>query len=92
VTKPTCSIHIKYHNTTPIITIQSSNIMSGLLGNDKNKQEGGVADGATGVAKTGTGIVGNTLSGLTNTVGGVVGGAGEYLSSLSPDLFFNVLG
>lgn len=29
--------------------------MSGLLGNDKNKQEGGVADGATGVAKTGTG-------------------------------------
>lgn len=24
--------------------------MSGLLGNDKNKQEGGVADGATGVA------------------------------------------
>lgn len=29
--------------------------MSGLLGNDKKQQEGGVADGATGVAKTGTG-------------------------------------
>lgn len=29
--------------------------MSGLLGNDKKKEEGGLAEGATGVAKTGTG-------------------------------------
>lgn len=29
--------------------------MSGLLGNDKKQNEGGIADGATGVAKTGTG-------------------------------------
>lgn len=29
--------------------------MSGLLGNDNKKQDNGIADGATGVAKTGTG-------------------------------------
>lgn len=36
------------------------------MNNDQNK-------GVTGVAKTGTGILGNTVSGLSNTVGGVVG-------------------
>ncbi|KAH8776580.1 hypothetical protein F5883DRAFT_545059 [Diaporthe sp. PMI_573] len=64
--------------------------MSGLLGNDKNKQEGGVADGATGVAKTGTGILGNTLSGVTNTVGGVVGGASRGLGETVTGVTGNV--
>lgn len=36
------------------------------MNNDQNK-------GVTGVAKTGTGILGNTVSGLSNTVGGAVG-------------------
>ncbi|KAK7742326.1 hypothetical protein SLS53_004471 [Cytospora paraplurivora] len=65
--------------------------MSGLLGNDnKNQQGSGIADGATGVAKTGTGILGGTLSGVTNTVGGVVGGAsrgvGETVNAATGDL------
>lgn len=36
------------------------------MNNDQNK-------GVTGVAKTGTGILGNTVSGVSNTLGGVVG-------------------
>ncbi|KAG8169512.1 hypothetical protein KVR01_000257 [Diaporthe batatas] len=62
--------------------------MSGLLGNDKNKQEDGL--GVTGAAKTGTGILGNTVSGLTNTLGGVVGGAsrgvGETVNAVTGDV------
>lgn len=77
--------------------------MSGLLGNNNNKNtQENVTDGATGVAKTGTGsknfplgypapaiflplthtpisVLGDTLSGVTNTVGGVVGGASRGL-------------
>lgn len=47
--------------------------MSDFLGGNKNNS--GEDSGVTGVAKTGTGILGNTVSGLTNTVGGIVGGA-----------------
>ncbi|TLS20218.1 uncharacterized protein PpBr36_11507, partial [Pyricularia pennisetigena] len=59
--------------------------MSGLFDNKDNKDSG-----ATGVAKTGTTTLGNTLSGLTNTVGGVVGGAsrgvGETVSGVTGGL------
>lgn len=44
--------------------------------NDNNK-------GVTGAAKTVTGILGNTVSGVSNTVGGVVG-ASTYLPTLLP--------
>ncbi|CAN8097947.1 unnamed protein product [Discula destructiva] len=62
--------------------------MSGLLGGDKkNNNTDSVTDGATGVAKTGTGILGDTLSGVTSTVGGIVGGAsrgvGETVSGVT---------
>lgn len=46
------------------------------MNNDQNK-------GVTGVAKTGTGILGNTVSGLSNTVGGAVGMS--FFSSLALD-------
>ncbi|KAJ4393928.1 hypothetical protein N0V93_003145 [Gnomoniopsis smithogilvyi] len=54
--------------------------MAGLLNNkDQKNTQDSVTDGATGIAKTGTGILGDTLSGVTNTVGGVVGGASRGL-------------
>lgn len=59
---PATSHHISTRQIHPslqpkYLTSTATNLfkMSGLLGNDKKQQEGGVADGATGVAKTGTG-------------------------------------
>lgn len=49
--------------------------MSGLLNNSSSKDSEN--SGVAGVAKAGTSALGNTVSGLTNTVGGVVGGAGR---------------
>ncbi|KAF3761853.1 hypothetical protein M406DRAFT_342551 [Cryphonectria parasitica EP155] len=53
--------------------------MSNLFNNKDQNNTDSVTDGATGVAKTGTGILGDTLSGVTNTVGGAVGGASRGL-------------
>lgn len=48
------------------------------MNNDQNK-------GITGVAKTGTGILGNTVSGVSNTLGSVVGKLTSFLTHFPPD-------